>query len=41
LGQGKIPGTKVETPATMTRDDIQLLHEYDRWANNRGNVGGL
>jgi uncharacterized damage-inducible protein DinB len=20
---------------TMTRDDIQLLYEYDRWANNR------
>ena len=19
----------------MTRDDIQLLYEYDRWANNR------
>ncbi len=19
----------------MTKDDIQLLHEYDRWANNR------
>jgi uncharacterized damage-inducible protein DinB len=32
--QGKIaqrrgPGT------TMTKDDIQLLYEYDRWANNR------
>jgi len=23
------------TAATMTRDDIQLLYEYDRWANNR------
>ena len=21
--------------AIMTRDDIQLLYEYDRWANNR------
>jgi len=20
---------------TMTKDDIQLLYEYDRWANNR------
>jgi hypothetical protein len=26
---------------TMTKDDIQLLYEYDRWANNRGFAIGL
>ena len=39
----RIPGGKVRfsrpkgrTPsAIMTKDDIQLLYEYDRWANNR------
>jgi uncharacterized damage-inducible protein DinB len=32
--QGKIAQRRV--PATaMTKDDIQLLYEYDRWANNR------
>jgi uncharacterized damage-inducible protein DinB len=31
--QGKIAQTK-GTAVTMTRDDIQLLYEYDRWANN-------
>jgi uncharacterized damage-inducible protein DinB len=36
LGQRKIPQTKGRPPATtMTKDDIQLLYEYDRWANNR------
>src|ERR1700720_3704269 len=32
--QGKIAQTK-RSAITMTRDDIQLLYEYDRWANNR------
>jgi uncharacterized damage-inducible protein DinB len=32
----KIPQKKGRPPATtMTKDDIQLLYEYDRWANNR------
>jgi uncharacterized damage-inducible protein DinB len=38
----RIPGAKVRfskrkgrIPAIMTKDDIQLLYEYDRWANNR------
>jgi uncharacterized damage-inducible protein DinB len=31
---GKIPQTKGQ-PGAMTKDDIQLLYEYDRWANNR------
>ena len=31
--QGKIAGRSA--PTTMTKDDIQLLYEYDRWANNR------
>jgi uncharacterized damage-inducible protein DinB len=26
---------KGRPPVTMTKDDIQLLYEYDRWANNR------
>jgi uncharacterized damage-inducible protein DinB len=32
--QGNIARTK-ESAITMTKDDIQLLYEYDRWANNR------
>jgi uncharacterized damage-inducible protein DinB len=32
--QGKIVQRRGPT-ATMTRDDIQLMYEYDRWANNR------
>jgi uncharacterized damage-inducible protein DinB len=32
--QGKIALWRAPT-ATMTKDDIQLLYEYDRWANNR------
>jgi hypothetical protein len=32
--QGMMP--RANGPAiTMTKDDIQLLFEYDRWANNR------
>lgn len=31
---GKIAGRRGPT-TTMTKDDIQLLYEYDRWANNR------
>jgi len=31
--QGKIAQTK-GSDITMTKDDIQLLYEYDRWANN-------
>jgi uncharacterized damage-inducible protein DinB len=31
-----IPRTKGwRSAVTMTKDDIQLLYEYDRWANNR------
>ena len=33
--QGKIAQTKGSAITTMTKDDIQLLYEYDRWANNR------
>jgi len=32
--QGKIAGRRLPA-TTMTNDDIQLLYEYDRWANNR------
>jgi uncharacterized damage-inducible protein DinB len=32
--QGKIARRRGPTTA-MTKDDIQLLYEYDRWANNR------
>src|SRR4030088_2350731 len=32
--QGKIAQTK-GSAITMTKDDIHLLYEYDRWANNR------
>jgi uncharacterized damage-inducible protein DinB len=32
--QGKLAQTK-RSAITMTKDDIQLLYEYDRWANNR------
>ena len=32
--QGKIAQRRVPT-AAMTKDDIQLLYEFDRWANNR------
>jgi len=34
LWQGKIARRRGPTTA-MTQDDIQLLYEYDRWANNR------
>src|SRR5260370_5243722 len=35
-GRGKIPpDVKGQAPARMNKDDIQLLYEYDRWANNR------
>jgi uncharacterized damage-inducible protein DinB len=34
LSQGKIAGRRAPT-TTMTKDDIQLLFEFDRWANNR------
>src|SRR5215469_55709 len=33
--RGKIRKTKDRDSFTMTKDDIQLLYEYDRWANNR------
>jgi uncharacterized damage-inducible protein DinB len=33
-GQSKIQA-KGSATLTMTKDDIQLLYEYDRWANNR------
>src|SRR3989475_9115651 len=32
--QGKIAQTK-GSAISMTKDDIQVLYEYDRWANNR------
>jgi hypothetical protein len=32
--QGKIAQTK-GSAISMTKDDIRLLYEYDRWANNR------
>jgi hypothetical protein len=32
--QGKIAQRRVP-PTAMTKDDIQLLYEYDHWANNR------
>src|SRR5258706_14939615 len=32
--QGKI-AVRRPPATTMTNDDIQLLYEYDRWANNR------
>jgi uncharacterized damage-inducible protein DinB len=32
--EGKIAQRRGPT-TTMTKDDIQLLYEYDRWANNR------
>jgi hypothetical protein len=32
--QGKIAQTK-GSAITMTKDDIELLYEYDRWANSR------
>src|SRR5256885_12699181 len=32
--QGKI-AVRSAPATTMTNDDIQLLYEYDRWANNR------
>ena len=32
--QGKI-AQETGVTTTMTKDDIQLLFEYDRWANNR------
>jgi uncharacterized damage-inducible protein DinB len=31
----KFPIRKGQPPFTMTKDDIQLLYDYDRWANNR------
>jgi len=34
LRQGKI-ATRRGPATTMIKDDIQLLYEYDRWANNR------
>jgi uncharacterized damage-inducible protein DinB len=35
-GGGKVRLLKGEgRPTTMTKDDIQLLYEYDRWGNNR------
>lgn len=34
-GQGNILQTKGSPPVDMTKDDIRLLYEYDRWANNR------
>jgi uncharacterized damage-inducible protein DinB len=33
LWQGKLARARATT--TVTEDDIQLLYEYDRWANNR------
>ncbi len=33
LEQGKIAATEGSSVA-MNKDDIQLLFEYDRWANN-------
>src|SRR5260370_27803471 len=34
-GKIRFPHERGPPPATMTKDDIQLLYEYDRWANNR------
>jgi uncharacterized damage-inducible protein DinB len=34
-GRGKIRRTRGVAPANMNKDDIQLLYEYDRWANNK------
>jgi uncharacterized damage-inducible protein DinB len=31
----RFPSRKSQPRVTMTKDDIQLLYEYDRWANNR------
>jgi hypothetical protein len=35
-GKGKILQTNGRPLFTMTKDDIQLLYEYDRWADSRG-----
>jgi uncharacterized damage-inducible protein DinB len=34
-GRGKVRLLKGEATAAMTKDDIQLLYEYHRWAKNR------
>jgi len=35
-GRGKVRLAERRGPTTtLTKDDIQLLYEYDRWANNR------
>jgi hypothetical protein len=33
--RGKMAQTKGQPPATMRKDDIQLLYEYAHWAKNR------
>ena len=33
--RSKIPERKGRDSFIMAKDDIQLLYEYDRWANNR------
>src|SRR5260370_4577716 len=33
-GEARLPKRK-GSAITMTKDDIQLLYEFDRWANNR------
>jgi uncharacterized damage-inducible protein DinB len=35
LGKVRFAGRADQAPANMNKDDIQLLYEYDRWANNR------
>src|SRR6202046_5857282 len=34
-GNVRFPRRGSPPATTMTKDDIQLLYEYDRWANNR------
>jgi len=34
-GKVRFLGERVAIQRHMTKDDIQLLYEYDRWANNR------
>jgi uncharacterized damage-inducible protein DinB len=34
-GEVRFAGRAGQAPANMNKDDIQLLYEYDRWANNR------
>src|SRR5260370_41943398 len=34
-GEVRFPRRGGQAPANMNKDGIQLLYEYDRWANNR------